>query len=424
MENSLENNNIKKTAIKSQQGRRRYYLKSVITVILFLVLIVIELTKNGGYVDEIIGVASAAYLIFFRNRIERRDMITIIILAGVTLIGVISNLVSGVSSNIFSICVDIVAETKLLFAYFAMKYFLSDKEKQAAIDMLLPFAKLFTISAFFCSLISLFVNIGMSGAVRYGVREFKFIFNFSFQYVAVYMLIFGILVCNTKMHDNERIYYYVMAIVSLVLATKAPPIMFSIIFVGLTFHFKKHEHISPIVIFLGAIILVIAGWFQIETYLLNEDAPRHIFFEYAFKTANHYFPLGSGFGTYGSDQAARNYSKLYYQYGFDELNGMNPDNPAFLSDTFWPMAIGQFGWIGSIIYLVVFVRIFMTFSNKKFTNQRKAFIYAAYLQYIIHAIGSAILSSSAGLIGFMAIAIFTISDDQTEKRKSRLKIHL
>lgn len=40
-------------------------------------------------------------------------------------------------------------------------------------------------------------------------------------------------------------------------------------------------------------------------------------------------------------QAARNYSRLYYQYGFNSLFGMNTRDGSFLSDTFWPMAIGQ-----------------------------------------------------------------------------------
>lgn len=427
MESNLKNTNLnsKKTAIKSNQNRNnRYYIKSIFVVILFLVLIISEIVRNGGYIDEIIGVSSIIYLAFSRKKIERRDIITIVVLSFVVLLGVISNLISGINNSLFSIGIDIVAETKLLFAFFAMKYFLSNKEKQATINMLLPLAKLYTISAFLLSIVSQFINIGMTGGTRYGIKEFKFIFNFSFQYVAIYILVFGILVCNNKMRANVRLTYYVMGIISIILATKGPPIMFSIIFVGLSFYFKKHDRISPVIMLIGAAILACAGWFQIETYLLNENAPRHIFFQYSFKTANNYFPFGSGFATYGSDQAARNYSRLYYLYGFNELNGMNPDNPAFLSDTFWPMAIGQFGWFGSIAYIIAFVRVFLTLKSKKYANQRRAFIYAAYLQYMIHGIGSAILSSSAGLIGFMAIAIFTISDEQSEKRKSRLKIHL
>ncbi len=200
--------------------------------------------------------------------------------------------------------------------------------------------------------------------------------------------------------------------------------MFSIIFIGLAFYFKKHERLSPIVIIIGVIILIVAGWFQIETYILNENAPRRLFFEYAFKTANNYFPLGSGFGTFGSDQAARNYSQLYYQYGFNKLFGMTPEDGSFLSDTFWPMAIGQFGWVGGILYISAYIMIFLSFKNNKYNSQTKAFLYAAFLQYMIHAVGSAILSSSAGLIGFMALAIFTVSYDDNQKNKSRLKIHL
>lgn len=425
MENTLNLNEAsKKSYIKKNSGSRRYYVKSLIAVFLFLILITFELINNGGYFDEIIGVISIAYLFFFRSRVERRDMITILILIAVVALGVVANLIYGLNDSFFSVGIDIVAETKLLFAYFAMKYFLSNEEKKAVINMLIPFAKLYTISSFVLSIISQFINIGMTGSTRYGIKEFKFLFNFSFQYVAVYILIFGILVCNTKMSDRRKIYYYFMAIISLVLATKGPPIMFSIIFVGLSVHFKKHERISPIVLILGGIILMVAGWFQIETYLLNENAPRHLFFQYSFKTANEYFPLGSGFATYGSDQAARHYSVLYKRYGFDELNGMTPENSAFLSDTFWPMAIGQFGWFGCLLYIIVYVRIFFTFRNKSFTNQRKAFIYAAYLQYMIHAIGSAILSSSAGLIGFMAIAIFTATEDKDKRLRSRFKFRL
>lgn len=413
----------KKSSIKGKSGGNTYYVKSIFVVILFLVMIVIEVGNGRSYHDEVIGVVSAVYLIFFRNRIEKRDMITIITLAVVVAIGLVSNLVSNLTSSLFSIGIDVVAITKLIFGFFALKYFLSDKEKQATINMLLPLSKLYTLASFVCSIISLFADIGMSGEERYGIPAFRFIFFHSHQYVAVYMLVFGVLVCNTKMTDKERRFYYTLAIISLVLATKAPPIMFSVIFIGLSYYFKDHERVSPGIVILGAILIIALGWYQIENYLLRDDVPRHIFFEYSFKTANHYFPLGSGFSTYGSDQAARNYSKLYYQYGFDKMYGMTPDEGMFLSDNFWAMAIGQFGWIGSIIYIGVFVRIFMTFSNKKYNNQRKAFLYAAYLQYMIHAVGSAILSSSAGLIGFMALAMFTVSDNDTHKRKSRLKIH-
>ena len=138
---------------------------------------------------------------------------------------------------------------------------------------------------------------------------------------------------------------------------------------------------------------------------MNENAPRYLFFYYGGKTANTYFPFGSGFATFGSDQAARNYSRLYYQYGFNSLFGMNIDDGSFLSDTFWPMAIGQFGWIGSFVYTFIYLRVFSSFKKMRFNSDQKAFSYASYLQYMIHAIGAAILSTSAGMIGAIALSM-------------------
>lgn len=133
-----------------------------------------------------------------------------------------------------------------------------------------------------------------------------------------------------------------------------------------------------------AVIVLLLGTFQIQTYLMNVNAPRYLFFYYGGKTANTYFPLGSGFATFGSDQAARNYSRLYYQYGFNSLFGMNTKDGSFLSDTFWPMAIGQFGWIGSILYILIYVRIFFSFKWMNLNSEQKALLYAGYMQYIIH----------------------------------------
>ncbi len=410
---------------KNGRSSNAYTLKSLIIFALLIISIISEVNSNGAgvYLDEAIGLLSAVFLLTSIKKIERSDLISIFILFGVVIIGIVSNLVSELNNSWFSVGIDVVAETKVILSYFAVKYFLSTKEKQRVINMLLPLSKLFVISAFFFSLVNIVADIGMSGEVRYGLRSFKFIFNLNFQYVAVYMLIFGVIVCNTKMSEKRRKIYYFMAIISLVLATKSPPIIFSLIFIFLYYYFKKHDRISAPIIVIGVLALLVAGSYQIQNYLLNENSPRRLFIQYAIETANDYFPLGSGFGTFGSDQASRNYSPLYYLYGFHLNWGMSPDFGPYLSDNFWQMALGQFGWIGGIAYFFVYVRVFLTIKNSKLESSRRAFLYAAYLQYMIHAVGSAILSSSAGMIGFMAIAMFTL-DNEKIKSDRRLKIHI
>jgi hypothetical protein len=82
------------------------------------------------------------------------------------------------------------------------------------------------------------------------------------------------------------------------------------------------------------------------------------------KIANTYFPFGSGFATFGSHMASLQYSPLYSSRGYGKFYGMSPGNGAFLSDTFWPIVIAQFGYIGLILFLLIllnFLRIAFKF---------------------------------------------------------------
>ena len=179
----MENEVSKQTKIKSNKKRVNIFCVGYILVVFLLIFF--EVKSNGSYLDEIIGLTSAGYLLFYRKNIQRYDIITIIILFAVAVLGVISNLVSGLTHNWFSICIDLVSETKLLFAYFAVKYMFKVEEKQKIVNNLLPFAKIYTILSFIFSFISLFADIGMTGGERYGVKGFKFFFTFQLQYIAV-----------------------------------------------------------------------------------------------------------------------------------------------------------------------------------------------------------------------------------------------
>ena len=101
---------------------------------------------------------------------------------------------------------------------------------------------------------------------------------------------------------------------------------------------------------------------------------------------------------------------------------MMPGNTAFLSDTYWPMAIGQFGWIGAFVYIMIFVRIFQTFKRSGTVGEAKAFQYAIFIQLMIQAIGTAIISSSAGFIAFAALSLYSIPTLEYNKEKNETKI--
>ena len=88
---------------------------------------------------------------------------------------------------------------------------------------------------------------------------------------------------------------------------------------------------------------------------IDEGAARTYMYITSLKVFEDYFPLGPGFGTFGTDSAAKFYSPLNYQYGLNSIRGLNPDDEvvgtSFYSDTFYPL-LSQFGVIGVLLFFL------------------------------------------------------------------------
>lgn len=63
-----------------------------------------------------------------------------------------------------------------------------------------------------------------------------------------------------------------------------------------------------------------------------------------------YIPFGSGLGSFGTAAAAKEYSPLYYKYHLNEIWGLDPTNPMFLADAFYP-TLAEFGIVGLFFFL-------------------------------------------------------------------------
>lgn len=382
--------------------------KKAIIVLYILVSSIVCLFSERSSFDELLGIISMLYVLtlMLLGKLSKEDVITIILLVVIILIGVCSNIYSGIERSISSIIIDIVAKIKVIFPFIAIKYFFYEKAQISLTKILLYPAKFYIIISFFCGIISLFVDIGMYGReARYGFPGYNFIFDFPFQFLVVSMLAI-LCIIKSNIRKKYKYIYYFMAVISLILSTKGGNIIFSVLFIFFCFYFKKRSSISKKTYIILSIVVILLGIYQIQTYLLNEDAPRYLFFYYAGVTANEYFPLGSGFATFGSDQASREYSPLYYLYDFQDLFGMTPDDGAFLNDNFWAMAIGQFGWIGAILYLYVFIRLYQSvYKDKVLGVEEKAFVYAGFLQSFIYAIGASILSNNSGQLMYILLGI-------------------
>lgn len=116
--------------------------------------------------------------------------------------------------------------------------------------------------------------------------------------------------------------------------------------------YKKRIKLSTILWVIP--ILLVVGWSKIEFYFFGDDMSdfaRYQLLIASVKIATDHFPFGAGFGTFASYASGKYYSPLYVLYGISEVHGLQIGSPSFISDSFWPMILGEFGWFGIVMYL-------------------------------------------------------------------------
>lgn len=92
--------------------------------------------------------------------------------------------------------------------------------------------------------------------------------------------------------------------------------------------------------------------------LLWDENPRLLITGGAAVVASEYFPLGAGFGRFGSFIAAENYSPEYVRLGLDVIDNTSPSS-TYLTDTQWPAIVGEAGWIGGAFFAIGLVRMWL-----------------------------------------------------------------
>jgi hypothetical protein len=78
----------------------------------------------------------------------------------------------------------------------------------------------------------------------------------------------------------------------------------------------------------------------------------------SFQIAADYFPFGSGLATFGGWISAIFYSPIYSKYGLESISGLEQGG-TFITDTFWPYIIGQFGILGFFLYTWILACLIM-----------------------------------------------------------------
>ena len=147
-------------------------------------------------------------------------------------------------------------------------------------------------------------------------------------------------------------------------------------------------------------VIVSARQFVYYFHSLGTEAARTALTQASLRIAEDHFPFGTGFGTFASAFSADPYSKVYYLYHIQNVWGISRQYNAFISDTFWPMILGQTGWLGLVCYAAALLLLFSVIYHMRKHN---AYSFASALAAFFYLLISS--TSESAFVNTMAVPL-------------------
>lgn len=205
-------------------------------------------------------------------------------------------------------------------------------------------------------------------SIRYGMRSTQLIYGHPTSFAACCAFLIVLLLTLTDYISGWKKWLSILLfLMCTTLRSKACGTAIAIILICyFVFYRRKRIRVRTILMFIPLIVAV--GWRQIAYYFLNsaqEDVARYQLLVKSIEIAKDHFPLGVGFGTFASYYSGVVYSPLYSAYGIATVYGLTMDNTSFISDSFWPMVIGQAGFLGATFFALAIIRLFREIQKVK-----------------------------------------------------------
>ena len=328
------------------------------------------------YFDEIYALISIP-LIIRTKKLDKLEIKMIAIFFMLNIIGILSSIIYNYQP-VKVVLMDMLLINKFFMGIITTKILFSQFVYNRENRIVKNFSECLIILIFIITLIDVLFNVFPTQyAYRFGLKPIQLFFSHPIVllYVMLFLLSNFIMFSNEKMiNGKEKIIIFLnIFVMCMTLRTKAFAI--ALVVVILCYYIlirKKRIRFNKIVV-LGVLIFFVS-YSQLEFYFINnkDDSARAMLLEKSIIVAKDHFPLGSGFGTYGSYPSGVYYSPLYYKYKLSTVHGLQFYNRTFISDSFWPMILAQFGSIGVILYISFIIVLFKNIQKMKNLNMYAA----------------------------------------------------
>jgi hypothetical protein len=302
-------------------------------------------------------------------------------------IGAIGNLISGYYLSLFNVLLDWFLCMKWPIACLGL-YIISKKIALPTMNRILD---MMFLTSYILMLVMIIYSVVTKG-LQYvlGVKGYR-------GTVGIYCAIFSwFSALEAQRNAKIRISNILLMVLSMVLCLMSSSsfglalCLSSYLFILFMILPTKHvNQYRGIIIMAGFLLLFALFRNKIVDYFLSENSPRYILFSKSFYLMKSFFPFGVGLGLYGGSVAAMNYSPIYILFDFEQYWNMGPGG-LFLLDSFYPTIIGEFGFLGVLLYFLLFLCI-----SKTLYRARSSHLLLLIL--LLSGVSSNFLNSNVGL---------------------------
>ena len=355
----IQNEKYEKNKWKNN-GKKGITVLELLYIILIYLLIFQNFLQNYihilQYLDEfiaMIGIGTGILSLKKNNyKIKKMNLIILSYLTLITIIGFYSVFRYKYQKLIYS-TVDWIIIMKFFSTFFLGQTVFKNINKSKKINANI---KIITIFLFLLTIANYVFNL-YDGEIRYGIKANRLFFEHQTYLAAACIALLANFIFFSQKINKIYIYMLIFIIISTIRLKAIGGAIASIII--LLYVSKTNKKITLSKLGVIALICILVAYNQIYYYFIGSDEfARGALTTKSIEIANDYFPIGTGFGTYGSFISGENYSPVYSIYGLNNIFGLKKGEASFLSDTFWPMILGQFGYLGTLCYIICLIVIF------------------------------------------------------------------
>ena len=361
---------------------------------------------------------------FWRNpKMDRHELANWIFLAALVVIGALGNLFHpGLQDSPIAMFKDVIALCKFPAIFFVLQRRVSSPEQQKeTLTSIAKVSRWILILTLFAVVIGRFVDLGFYTDDIRILPSCTFIFTNPTFFISSYVMIAAVLIAESI---NKNRAFLLLDCLLIFLAQRSKGYIFIAFLVIILILGEKwitkilniflgsdKEKVKPLRVIVAVIVLglmfYVVGKPRLERFLaLGLASVRVALHVVGIRILGDYFPLGSGFGTFGSYLSGEYYSNIYALYGIDRVWGMSKNFYSFISDVFWPYIYGQFGLFGLLIYGKIILDIFFRQFRSGIADSSRIAMVTVWIYALIASTSEAYFTNGTGVQMALILGLF------------------